>query len=1574
MLCFNPAIITVFVLLSESTHAVFYATKMDAVSTTGLPHLPELNQRIFHENGFHGEVIGFAAKREEECGIVLLDYGSYTNGDMFNHILEKLEDTLKDNNTLDQALRAKVFAAQKEQALKENMEEMSKLFERYRSNTPHYNTAQVTFFGGLGLIAFGIGIGIGKLVYNGVTSLMRSFVKGEQLQHLDMELIAIYKKLDNLAKILEVQINKNRFDDLNEQTLDGSRGLLSNHKRAGSVVEARVTTDNLTIELQITLPVSNMSFEPIVGPDDNHNDGAAWYSYGCHLNSLLLATFSLDPIIFETSKMAERVRAQKYKEVLEIGNAARESFERLKEERIVRFLPPKIFEEMFYPKFSNEGTHFCVVCGKQGEFRLREHLLKAHKDELKKGTMDFKEFYERVERNKYALRAEMDVGMQRLEESVQKMGRRLELRDAMQREEEPGTSYAHIEEDALERDSSAIDMMEAKSTSKSQAIQSYEASKAAKQGGPVEKVFKTAPNVELMFCYEMDDQAPGYYKEDYIVPKKQKNKWQGKVDVELKYYRKLDGRMHPLLREFEEYISEALPDALARKGNPLKNGTWGYVSCINRFMLAAMRARKRKFIDLRLEPVAGRERRDVLKHGKKLFLDYMAKLNVEEKQTLSFQGIVPSEKKKGEPYCVARAVVEHKGVEEAVEKIMKIFEQKGTLQPAQYNYVMGALWCYIIHCNTSRNECIYKMMYGSICRSEEEDVTSVNEWERTGLQEFVMDFGDEVEERLWTRHAIADLQYENDYQQKIDEMAKVPGVDKECAHTTEMDDFDEDDVVEEEGDEEEATRILLEEKGDEEEATRNLDVAGNKGDGQTEPILRADTRQRSSRPLTETESSPRKRPRVSLPVEDVPGEMQASSSSSLKQFDRPPTDNDEGLVTAKISEASAEPIMSDVTRATASETVHAIHDVADTTRYTISDLERRFEPLDPSLHLEALNETPYTGGLTKIATVPQQNQFLRRSHAQPVQDFPWLEVREMPTINRRGVYAKVDIAKEMAVADVRGYQGKVEDIRNSLKQLNEEERHKVIKYWHGFRRRGCDFILLAHCDSYKATVTLGRLINQSIEHANLVLRCIRFGERRVRWLHCLVAKRDIKAGEQLLWNYGRTERNPNIPNFPDNYPCICQVCDPAAAEASSSFLQSARRSIHVQRVWNFERSLSEEDLSLHERPEFDIGELLFLVTQKARAVGLLLEKTPAADPRVAFAISRRTVFTKSDVFPDPAMFLVKVASPLAQLLQIATEAAFEHMESVVLILYRKRNDPKPLVILLGSRHLEDDGHRYGCCVAVVGEEIYAVECQAEARADEMPLHLELLEAGPLTRHFPSLTIEPRSEDAIMGAVIATMSAIDGDESQEVYYRLQEPSKEFSLNSTTGEVVLTLEQKIGASNAENAEMDDIEVWMALNVIVTDVNDNGPLFEESRYFMLLEKNAIPGEEILTVRASDPDQPMPGSDVQEVFYRIKDMLFDYRGMNRAVESMFSTDKTTGVIRLEQEVRFQREKKLREDDASIVNALNRPPIRPMKISPLIPTRALYEPHLPAIESNYAVQEMKMVVAGDDDRRRNPW
>lgn len=93
-----------------------------------------------------------------------------------------------------------------------------------------------------------------------------------------------------------------------------------------------------------------------------------------------------------------------------------------------------------------------------------------------------------------------------------------------------------------------------------------------------------------------------------------------------------------------------------------------------------------------------------------------------------------------------------------------------------------------------------------------------------------------------------------------------------------------------------------------------------------------------------------------------------------------------------------------------------------------------------------------------------------------------------------------------------GYRGLAEDVKKAYKsELDEGQRHKVAKYWIGVGGNGCNYIVLGHCDSYKATVTLGRLINQSVEHANLDLHCIYFGERRVRWLHCLVANRDIKV-------------------------------------------------------------------------------------------------------------------------------------------------------------------------------------------------------------------------------------------------------------------------------------------------------------------------------------------------------------------------------------------------------------------------------------------------------------------------------
>ncbi|XGW13307.1 hypothetical protein V3C99_013724 [Haemonchus contortus] len=430
---------------------------------------------------------------------------------------------------------------------------------------------------------------------------------------------------------------------------------------------------------------------------------------------------------------------------------------------------------------------------------------------------------------------------------------------------------------------------------------------------------------------------------------------------------------------------------------------------------------------------------------------------------------------------------------------------------------------------------------------------------------------------------------------------------------------------------------------------------------------------------------------------------------------------------------------------------------------------------------------------------------------------------------------------------------------------------------------------------------------------------------------------------------------------------------------------------------------------------------------------------------------------------------------------------------------------------------------------------------------------------PLTAVLDNVTVEV-PEDVATGTLIATMRAVDNDESQTVFYRFRlhsKESKKFALNATTGEVtvVSSLDREIndiyrleiGAINNEDAKTNEIMVWMSLRIRVADVNDNGPLFERSHYFALVSKTALPGDEIVTVSAFDPDRPTPENGLKEVYYSIKEVFFEYHGMKRTVEGLFAVKPSSGVVVLEQTVhdfvggvfhlllesidreandnkdqsilkvyihdesdivclelqaspvavtyakvdtvkktiadttgfdvlvkdlqyhheegsviyditnlrlvlvnrttseiapaeraiavadkhrssmgphvpimkisqtattaiihhsipplayvlsvfalsltmiltilglmmchyrnRFKRDKKLREDDNAIANALVRPPLRLTKISPTMSTR-VFSPHIPAVEGQYAVQEMRVVVGGSDDEHRwsKPW
>ncbi|VDL85785.1 unnamed protein product [Nippostrongylus brasiliensis] len=118
----------------------------------------------------------------------------------------------------------------------------------------------------------------------------------------------------------------------------------------------------------------------------------------------------------------------------------------------------------------------------------------------------------------------------------------------------------------------------------------------------------------------------------------------------------------------------------------------------------------------------------------------------------------------------------------------------------------------------------------------------------------------------------------------------------------------------------------------------------------------------------------------------------------------------------------------------------------------------------------------------------------------------------------------------------------------------------------------------------------------------------------------------------------------------------------------------------------------------------------------------------------------------------------------------------------------------------------------------------------------------------------------------------------------------------------------------------------------------------------------------------------------------------------MSRAMQGIFSITSTGGIVTLSQPVSdfvggvfhllLESMDSLEADahkDQSIVKVYIHDDSDIVRLDlPLPPAAVTYEkvnvirksfaPHIPAIDGTYAVQEMKMVVAGDDGRRSKPW
>ncbi|KAK6761444.1 hypothetical protein RB195_022493 [Necator americanus] len=184
----------------------------------------------------------------------------------------------------------------------------------------------------------------------------------------------------------------------------------------------------------------------------------------------------------------------------------------------------------------------------------------------------------------------------------------------------------------------------------------------------------------------------------------------------------------------------------------------------------------------------------------------------------------------------------------------------------------------------------------------------------------------------------------------------------------------------------------------------------------------------------------------------------------------------------------------------------------------LTESTQRQEVVDVvTVRLQQLNATEYTGGLTSFSTDSKQRDFLRRRQ----QDFPWVEIREIPSIGGRGVFAKVPIPKDSVVCDYRGLVKNLKEVDEMLTTLTTERRKYVEAYLvqYTVRESGKMYqhAILAHEPTYKGTVTIGRLLNHSSKHPN----SSKLIEGRLDSMVYFRAIREIKVGEQLLWDYGK---------------------------------------------------------------------------------------------------------------------------------------------------------------------------------------------------------------------------------------------------------------------------------------------------------------------------------------------------------------------------------------------------------------------------------------------------------------------
>uniref|UniRef100_A0A0R3RJR3 Cadherin domain-containing protein n=1 Tax=Elaeophora elaphi TaxID=1147741 RepID=A0A0R3RJR3_9BILA len=135
------------------------------------------------------------------------------------------------------------------------------------------------------------------------------------------------------------------------------------------------------------------------------------------------------------------------------------------------------------------------------------------------------------------------------------------------------------------------------------------------------------------------------------------------------------------------------------------------------------------------------------------------------------------------------------------------------------------------------------------------------------------------------------------------------------------------------------------------------------------------------------------------------------------------------------------------------------------------------------------------------------------------------------------------------------------------------------------------------------------------------------------------------------------------------------------------------------------------------------------------------------------------------------------------------------------------------------------------------------------------------------------------EDENVGLLITKIRAFDRDINDRVYFHLKDNHKKFTIGRTDGILKLVneldreeqdfYELHVMLTNSEEPPDNEYDpVFATVQIMVLDVNDNGPVFESIMYKKAIPRDAIAGMKIAKVLAMDPDL-INASSPSEIFY---------------------------------------------------------------------------------------------------------